>query len=214
LPKLGTENTSYQEFQNKLHTESSGVSVYTDAFSDINNPELTHESLVYEFSFLDSNISTALKLLEELLSAPAFDDYMNLNQIIKQESVRIANEINSNSLNYAMEYASAGISEPKSLYNGFKSDMKICAFGTDILKLSSPKQLLDELGQKFFLMHNLILRRSNINFSLNGNKKYLESVSASCNFLLNAIKNSNAVFNEEVKQEKNRKAFGFAEVFA
>lgn len=156
---------------------------------------------------MDSNTSTALKLLEELLSSPAFGDYANLNQIIKQESVRIANEINSNSLEYAIEYATGGISEPKSLYNEFKSDMKICAFGTDILKLSSPKELLDELAQKFFLMHNLILRKSNISFSLNGHKKYLDSVSASCNFILNAMKNGNAVFNESLKQEKSKKLF-------
>jgi len=204
---MGTEKTDYQEFQNKLHTESSGLSIYLDAFSDIIDPEKIHENLIFEFSFLDSNITTAMKLLEELLSLPNFYDFVNLNQLIKQESVRIANEINSNSLNYAMDYASSGISEYKMLYSGFKSDMKFCSLGTDIMKTSSPKELLNDLAQKFYLMHNLILTKNNLSFSVNGNIKYSESISSSCNFILNALKNSNAIFHEEVKEEKNKKPF-------
>lgn len=207
LPKLGTEYTNYQDFQNKLHTESSGLSIYLDAYTDKDDCEASEENIVFEFSFLDSNISAAMKLMEELLSKPNFQDFMNLNQIIKQESVKIANEINNNSLNYAMEYSSAGILEFKQIYSSFKSDMKLCNLGTDLMKTSSPKELLDDIAQKFYIMHNLIFRKNNISFCVNGNKKYKNSISASCSFILNALKNSNCIFNEEIKPEKKNILF-------
>ena len=207
LPKLGTEQTEYQDFQNKLHTNSSGLNIYIDAYTDINNPENSHENLVFEFSFLDINITKAMKLIEELLSIPNFYDFENLNHLIKQESVRIANEINNNSLEYASDYASSGLLEHRMIFNGFKSDMKICNLGSEIMKTSSPKNILNDLAEKFFLMHKLILRKNNISFSLNGNIKYLESISASCNFIINAIKNTNDVFMEELKEDKNKNFF-------
>jgi len=98
LPRIGTKNYSYEEFQNKLHTNSAGLSISIDAYSDINNLSIENENLVYEFSFLDSNMTKALSLYSELFSVPNFFDLQNLNNIIKQESVKIANEIVNNFL--------------------------------------------------------------------------------------------------------------------
>ena len=119
LPKLGTKQTPYEEFQNKLHTNSPGLDVRVESFSDKDTNDTFHEFLIYEFSFLDSNLDKAIKIYEELFSTPDFYDHTNLNQIIKQISVDIANEITNNSLEYSMSYASSGLKEFKRNYESF-----------------------------------------------------------------------------------------------
>ena len=66
-------------WQNKLLVFDDEAAVDIDSIlCDIEN-----ENLIYEFSFLDSNMSKALNLYSELFAVPNFFDLQNLNQIIK-----------------------------------------------------------------------------------------------------------------------------------
>lgn len=201
LPRLGTKDHSYEEFQNMLHTNSAGLSVSVDAFSDINDINKETENLVYEMSFLDNNMQKALQLYSQLLTVPNFFDLTNLNQIIKQESVKIANEIVNNSLDYAISYASAGLKSYKRTYSAFKSDMFICRLGSDLIQCASPRDILQATAEKLYLLHNLILRKTSLEFALNGTKKHLEGISVNLNLLINKIKNENEVFEREINTE-------------
>jgi Zn-dependent M16 (insulinase) family peptidase len=201
LPKLGTKKTGYEEFQNKLHTNSPGLDIDVDAFCNKNNNDETYENLIFEFSFLDSNLDKALSLYEELFSTPDFFDHTNLNQIIKQESVNIANEITNNALDYSMSYASAGLRDYKKTYEKFSSDMSICRLGSELLRISSPKTVLDNVSEKLFLLHNMILRKDAITCSYHGSKKYIDSITSRLSLLLNSIKNENNIFIEELKSD-------------
>jgi Zn-dependent M16 (insulinase) family peptidase len=201
LPKLGTKKTGYEEFQNKLHTKSPGLNIDIDAFCDKNNNEESYENLIFEFSFLDSNLDQAMKLYEELFSIPDFFDHTNLNQLIKQESVDIANEITNNALDYSMSYSSSGLREYKKIYEKFSSDMSICRLGSELLRISSPKTVLDNVSEKLFLLHNMIFRKDAITCSYHGSKKYLDSITSTLSLLLNSLKNENNIFNEELKAD-------------
>jgi presequence protease len=201
LPRLGTKNYTYEEFQNKLHTNSAGLSVSVDAFSDINNITHEYENLVYEFSFLDSNMNKAMSLYSELFSTPNFFDLQNLNNIIKQESVKIANEITNNSLDYAISHANSGLKSYKKTYDAFMSDMFICKLGSDLLQLASPRDVLQTTAEKLYLLHNLIFRKDAIEFSLHGSVRVLESISAQINLMINEVKNNNEVFERDIKRE-------------
>ena len=68
LPKLGTESTEYELFQNKFYTYSSGLNISIDTYNDRKETDKTYENVIYEFSFLDRNLDKALDLLDELLS--------------------------------------------------------------------------------------------------------------------------------------------------
>lgn len=172
--------------------------MYVDAYSDKTDNNQTYENIIFDFSFMDSNLNRALELYQELFSVPNFFDMINLNQIIKQESVKIANEITNNSLDYAMSYAASGVKDYKKTYESFKADMFICNLGSEILKTTSPKDILNDVGEKLYILHNMIFRKDALSSSLHGNKKYLESVTAKLSLLLNAVKNENDIFSDEL----------------
>ena len=201
LPRLGTKDHSYEEFQNMLHTNSAGLDVSVDAFSDTNNIDREYENLIFEMSFLDSNMQKALQLYSQLITLPNFFDLVNLNQIIKQESVKIASEIVSNSLDYAISHATSGLKSYKRTYSAFKNDMFICRLGSDLLQCASPRDILQTTAEKLYLIHNLIFRRSALEFSLTGNKKHSAGISNLLSMLLNQLKNENEVFDREIKSE-------------
>jgi Zn-dependent M16 (insulinase) family peptidase len=198
LPQLGTKHHSYEEFQNLLKTNSPGLDINLDLYSDIHNSKKEFENLIFEFSFLDTNLDKAMALYEEMFSVPNFFDFTNLNQIIKQESVRIANEITNNSLHYAMSYASAGFKNNKAQYEEFKADMFLCKLGSEIMQLASPKERLKEIAEKLYLLHNLIFMKRNIEVSYHGNEKLLEGIKAKLSLILNSVKNENEVFSNEM----------------
>lgn len=201
LPRLGTKNHSYEEFQNKLHTSSSGLNISIDAYSDTNDSAVEYENLIYEFSFLETNINKALNLYSELFSVPNFFDLTYLNQVIKQESVKIANEIVNNSLDYAISYAGSGLKSYKKTYESFASDMFICRLGSDLLQCASPRDILQSTAEKLYLLHNLILRKDSLSVCLHGSRKYLESISSHLGLLMTEIKNENEVFEREINKE-------------
>lgn len=68
LPKLGTQSTDYETFQNKFHTFSTGLSLSIDHYADRKEEGKYFENMVYEFSFIDRNLDKAIDLLDELVS--------------------------------------------------------------------------------------------------------------------------------------------------
>ena len=162
-----------------------------DTFTDKNNESIHQENLVYEFSFLDSNIDKAYELIEEYLSIPNFFDMTPINIELKQKSVEIANDISNNALSYAMSYASSGLKIQNEIYEKFASDLRICKTGADLLKTSNPKTILNEVSKNILLLHNLILKKDQISISINSGKSPLEKSKAKLSLILNSIKNEN-----------------------
>lgn len=213
LPELGTLETDYREFQEKI--KSNEINIYIDN-NNYHNPkaeniegesEAAQEFFILEYIFQENKIIKNLKILEELLTKPNFADFSHLQQIIKQKSVEIANEINSNSLDYAMDFAATGFFEHRENYSKYKSDLKICKLGGDLIKTASPKEILNQLCDDLYIIHCLIWRKNSISICINGQKKYLETVKNSCDYLINAIKNSNEIFVKEINKENNKKNF-------
>jgi Zn-dependent M16 (insulinase) family peptidase len=199
LPRLGTKNYSYEEFQNKLHTSSAGLNISLDTFTDKEDNLKEFENLVFEFSFLDENMSTATNLYSELFSVPNFFDLENLNDIIKQESVKIANEIVNNSLDYAISYANSGLKSYKKTYDSFTSDMQICKLGGDLLTCASPRDLLQNTAESLFLIHNLVFRKDALAACLHCSTKVFEGAKASIDLIFNDLKNQNDVFERDIE---------------
>ena len=83
--------------------------------------------------------------------------------------------------------------------------MFICKLGSDLLQCASPRDILQLTAEKLYLLHNLIFRRDAIQMCLHGNKRYLESISAQLNLILNEVKNENEVFDRVIKNEEESK---------
>ena len=107
------------------------------------------------------------------------------------ESVKIANEITSSSIDYAIGISQAGLKKNLRDHDRFKYDMFLCNYGAEILKTSDPKLILSNIAEKLNLLHFLILKQENLSISYHGHKKNLESIIAKTSLLLNSFKNEN-----------------------
>jgi hypothetical protein len=108
------------------------------------------------------------------------------------ESVKIANEITSSAIDYAISIAQSGLKKNLREHDRFKYDMFLCNYGAELLKTGDPKVILNNIGEKLNLLHFCILKQENLSISYHGNNKNLESVIAKLSLLVNSIKNENS----------------------
>jgi hypothetical protein len=108
------------------------------------------------------------------------------------ESVKIANEITSSAIEYAISMAQSGLKPNFKEHDRFKYDMFLCHFGAEILKTSDPKAILTAIGEKLSLLHYCLLKQENLSMSYHGSQKNVESIIAKMSLLLNSVKNENS----------------------
>ena len=199
LPRLGTKTNQYKEFQNKLNTNTSGLSVelFTDLSPEDDNKYV--EYMLFEISFLNSNLEQAMNLFSELISEADFFDLINLNNVIKQKSIDLANDLSENELKYAREQASSVLRPNKLIYNQYTQELEIMKLGSEILKTSDSKKIIGRVIEEMVLIHNSLFIKENLSFSVHGDKKILGIIENKISLLCNAIKNENPIFNEELQ---------------
>ena len=203
LPRLGSASTEYKEFQNKLNTNSSGLSIglYNDISPFTDNECL--EYIIFEISFLNSKIETALNLLLELISEPDFYDKNNLNNIIKQKSVALASDISENELRYAKDQAGSALRPNKLIYNNYQQELEIIKLGGEIVKASDSKYIIGKIIEDIIILHNLLFVKENISFSMHGDKDNIALVESKLGLLLNSVKTKNEIFEENLNENND-----------
>lgn len=203
LPKLGSIKIPYTDFQNKFNTVSSGlgISLVIDSSSKSENEFI--ENLVFEISFLNSNLETAMNLFTELITEPEFYDYNHINNIIKEMSVDLANNIIENSLDYAQTEAIGGLKPNYYIYNGYKQDVEVIKLGSEIITTSDPKIVVLPIIENLILAHNLIFVKENLEVSYHGDKSLVGSIEAKVGVFLNSIKNMNPIFSDSLQDNND-----------
>ena len=87
---IGTRKYKADEFNNRMHSCTSGLTVSLDKYSASPDHENLHdrnEQLLFSTGFLDRNTDQAFECLQEILSTPNFDDASNLSNLIKMSSI-------------------------------------------------------------------------------------------------------------------------------
>jgi Zn-dependent M16 (insulinase) family peptidase len=95
-PHVGTKNYKYDEFNNRMLGCTSGLSVSIDKYSRsevITDLMDRHENLLLATGFLDQNVNKAFECLQEIIATPDFDDTSNIADLLKMESISLANNI-------------------------------------------------------------------------------------------------------------------------
>ena len=98
---IGTKNYDTYDFVSKVYGCTEGLTVQVDKFSDAqDSSDLTNrqEQLLISTGFLDRHTDQAFDCLAEILATPNFDDPSNISDLLKSNSIRLANNIGNNGL--------------------------------------------------------------------------------------------------------------------
>ena len=200
IPELGTKATSHEEFQNKLLSVSGGLDVGVEVYYK----EDGLETITFKFSFLEENTKKAFDLIQELLTIPNFEDISHLNNLIKQKSVEIANNISQNGLSYAMSCALSGLSELHNVHSQFKNDLFACKLGSSLMTSTDNKEIISKTAEKLESLHYLLLKKERMSFAFHGSANQKEGIQSQSELLLTALKNENPIFEKELNNFERR----------
>lgn len=129
FPSIGTKNYKYDAFNNKMLGCTSGIKCDIDKFSrseTIEDLMNRHENLLVSTGFLDRNIDQAFECLQEIIATPDFDDPSNIADLLKMESISLANNIGNRGLQYARSYSASGLKAYARGFESLRSDVFFC----------------------------------------------------------------------------------------
>lgn len=129
FPSIGTKNYKYDVFNNKMLGCTSGIKCDIDKFSrseTIEDLMNRHENLLVSTGFLDRNIDQAFECLQEIIATPDFDDPSNIADLLKMESISLANNIGNRGLQYARSYSASGLKAYARGFESLRSDVFFC----------------------------------------------------------------------------------------
>ena len=128
-PHIGTKNYKYDEFNNKMLGCTSGLRADIDKYSrseiitDLNDKS---ENFILSTGFLDQNVNKAFECLQEIIATPDFDDPSNIADLLKMESISLANNIGNKGLSYARSYSASGLKAYAGSFESLRSDVFFC----------------------------------------------------------------------------------------
>lgn len=199
LSNIGTKNYSYDEFNNRLMSCTSGLKVEIDRYSD--SPDHTdifdrQEQMLISTGFLDHNIDRAFECLSELLATPNFNEPSNISDLIKMESINKANNIGNKGLQYAKSYSASGLKAHARSFETLRSDIFFCQFAANVLKTSKPLPMLQNAIEQMTEIASHLFREENLEIAIHGNPAKFPLIQMKLELLLNALKNENSRYAE------------------
>ena len=147
--------------------------------------------------FLDRNVDSAFECLQEILATPNFDEPGNISDLIKMESINLANSIGSSGLSYARSYSSSGLKAFARSYESLRNDIFLCQYSAQMLNTSQPLPLLNDAIQNMTEIASYVFREENLEIAIHGNKDKFDLIQLKIEMLLNAMKNENSRFSEK-----------------
>lgn len=196
---IGTRNSTYNEFNNRLMSCTSGLKVEIDRYSNtLDHTDIydRSEQMLFSTGFLDHNIDKAFECLSELLATPNFDEPSNISDLIKMESVNKANNIGNKGLQYAKSYAASGLKAHARSFETLRSDIFFCQFAANVLKTSKPLPMIKNSIEQMTEIASHLFREENLEIAIHGNPAKWPLIQLKLELLLNALKNENSRFKE------------------
>ncbi|MCH9626961.1 MAG: hypothetical protein S4CHLAM2_05930 [Chlamydiales bacterium] len=115
LPQLGCGGRSYQEQLTYLLEHTGGVDVSLDLGIQVDNTSHMRPSLSLRGKSLYRKMDKLFPLLRDLIVSVDFQDIPRMNELLMQHFHGLENSIQHNSLRFAVNLASRGLSIPSSL---------------------------------------------------------------------------------------------------
>jgi len=105
-----------------------GLTVDMDKYSYAEGIGEKEEQLLISTGFLDRNTTPAFACLSELLVTPNFDEPANIQDLLKQTAIHLANNMGAKGMQYAKSYSSAGLKAHAEGYEALSGDVFFCEF--------------------------------------------------------------------------------------
>ena len=198
ISEVGTKNYDYKKFHTLMNMTTSGLQGDNNSFVLSADLDESNDQVMLSVAFLDRNTNQAMSYISELLSTPNFDDSSHLSDLVKTSSVKIANNIGNNSLNYGISYANSGLRKYALNSESLTSDLFTCQLGTEVLKTSNPKVIYNDLIINLTDLASHLFREENMSFAVTGDQQRFELMNLKLEMLVNAIRNENSLAQERL----------------
>ena len=117
LNKVGTETHSYEEFNELMNLNTSGLSMAVLYDGHPDNFKKIDGFVILNVGCLDRNVPKMFELLTDLLTNPDFKDFEHISKLIRLESSDAANKIVERPLEFAVDYGTSSQRPAQQFYN-------------------------------------------------------------------------------------------------
>lgn len=192
ISEIGTKNYDYKKFSILMDSTTSGLSCDFDSFSLSAELDDQHNNITLSVAFLDRNTNAAMSYITELISTPNFGDIPHLSDLVKTQSVEIANNIGNSSLSYGMSYALSGLKKYGRTFEKFTSDLFMCKLGAEVQKTSNPTTIYQDLVIDLTDLASHVFREENMSIAVTGDKSKFKFMDLKLEMMIHAIRNENS----------------------